>query len=441
MTSATSAWSSLFQNDLPTNRSYTEEAIDNDLLTPEQVIEKAQSSAGLLVEMVVALSKEDGATFQSLESNDLLMAMHLECQEMSDYLDERIWHDTNDNDGPGTSNAHAMQRIKDEEAQIAALINCNEHVQAALKRYGELRDCLRAKELGEEEEALSRAYAASNQISHHRDDIEYDHGYNYNYGDNFEYNDYDYDKDADADANAGEDDYIRNGISIAGHDARQHHLRKSEQPLVWKLDPREDFKANKMKNKKHMDKAERQRMENERMLERRQPKASHEQQQQQEQEQLEGDSDDDQQPLEEVAAAAATLETMTLDDVVDKDTTVDGAAEDVTPISAPELMSVSEKGHLHGGKDILEKKSADTPAASPEMEGLRVIEEEKDVENKDVKVVEDDNEGILSDDSWEEIPRQIDMVTVSSSTSSSSSSFLITNGSMPTSPSPGMRGL
>ncbi|KAF9181448.1 hypothetical protein BGZ51_005417 [Haplosporangium sp. Z 767] len=364
------------------------------------------------------------------------MAIYLECQEMANYLDERIWQDTNDIDSPGTSNAHAMQRTRDEEAQIAALITCNEQTRVALKRYEELRDNLRAKELGEEEEALSRAYAASYQISHHRNDIEHDHGYNRNYGDSFEYNDYDYDRDAGAD----EDDDFRNGISIAGHDARLHHLRKSEQPLIWKLDPREDFKANKMKNKKYMNMAERQRLDNERMAERRQLKASQEQQQQQEQEQLEsaGDSDDDHQPLE-VAVVAAALETMTLDDGVDKDTTVDDTVGDVTPASAPELVSVSEEGHLHDEKEILEKKRADTSATSLETEERPIIEDEKDVENKDVEGVDD--EGILSDDSWEEIPQHVDTVTESSSTSSSSSSFLITNGSMPTLPSPSMREL
>jgi hypothetical protein len=216
-----------------------------------------------------------------------------------------------------------------------------------------------------------------------------------------------------------------NGMSIAGHDARQIHLRKSEQPLVWRLDPREDFKANKNKNKKWIDRAEKDRQERERMLER--------------------------SPRNGIHGLAPEPEPLEITPEVEAAQTTTGA-EDVGVTAA-----VEDSQSVHSTKEhaVLEATNVDGDDEEEEDHGIEKIqnrivvvededieEDEEDGENVNVDEDEDEDEGVLSDDSWEEIPDQgVVSLAISDDqdvvTSSSSSPFLLTPANGGSSPNPG----
>ncbi|KAF9438772.1 hypothetical protein BGZ76_004848 [Entomortierella beljakovae] len=223
---STSAWSDLFHglpNNTPASQLYTEEAIQNDQLTAEEIIEKAQNSANLLYELVTAID-EKRETLRGFEKNDLLQTIFQECQEMSTYLSVRIWDDSEDSNARyqtfESSSSSAATKTADEEAQIAAFIASHEQLQVAVNRYNELKDYLSAKSLQESDLV-----------------------------DNFDYGHPTYTESRNTHTSAvaalddQDDDELERGMDNT-------HLRKSEQPLIWKLDPREDFRANKTKMKK-----------------------------------------------------------------------------------------------------------------------------------------------------------------------------------------------
>lgn len=211
-----------------------------------------------------------------------------------------------------------------------------------------------------------------------------------------------------------------NGISIAGHDARQIHLRKSEQPLVWRLDPREDFKANKNKNKKWIDRAEKDRQERERMLERSPRNGIH-----------------------GLAPEPEPLEiTPEVEDVQATTSGAEGAA-----MTAVEGSQPAQSAETHA---VLETTNVDDEEDDHGIEKIQnriVVVEEDDSEDEEeeaenVNAEEDDDEGVLSDDSWEEIPDQgVVSLAISDDqdvmTSSSSSPFLLTPANGGSSPNPG----
>ncbi|CAO3569424.1 unnamed protein product [Mortierella alpina] len=370
MTSTASVWSRLTYGQ-PDRTDYTEEAIENAMLTADQVIDKAQNSATLLVEMVAAFEQETHSLHE-LENNDLIQTLQVECQEMTEYLLQRLWDDSGEQGYHvyDSSSSRPQQKTADEEAQTAAFIICNEHIQTALRRYNELKDHLQAVKLQEEEDRtpVFRVTAATTN-------------------DLLEYEDLD------------DEDEELSGVSIAGHDAQQHHLRKSKQPLVWQLDPREDFKANKTKNKKWMDKAEKNRLEKERMLERSPRNGIH------------GFV-----PEPEIEPEMLVVE----EDEEDKqreDEAVEGA-QSVAHGSSTAQVEVDEDGleriinRLGDVADVNEKQ------------------DEKEDEDKD-----QEDQGMLSDDSWEEVPERglVDLSiedegvqTTSTTSSSTSSSILIT---------------
>ncbi|KAG0274445.1 hypothetical protein BGZ96_004325 [Linnemannia gamsii] len=432
MTSTTGAWSNLFHglpNRTPASHLYTEEAIQNEQLTADEVIEKSQSNASLLVEMVTAISADDNnETLQSFNNNDIIQTLHTQCQEMTDYLSERIWHDSGDSDNThfrgydSSSTATTQNKTTEEEAQIAAFISCNEQIQAAFKRYEELKDHLQAKEMQEEEIARSRGYNVTrpSEASILDDVDDYTGGGTAseavaqvfgNRNSNYE--------DDDDEAS----DFV-NGISIAGHDARQVHLRKSEQPLVWRLDPREDFKANKNKNKKWIDRAEKDRQERERMLERSPRNGIH-----------------------GLAPEPEPLEITPEVEVVQTSTGTEGAevlaaAECSQSVQSTEAHIVLEASNIDGE----EKEEEEDHGIEKIQNRIVVVEnddsEEDEEDGENVNADEDEDDGVLSDDSWEEIPDQgvvnlaisddLDVVT-----SSSSSPFLLTPANGGSSPNPG----
>ncbi|KAF9954559.1 hypothetical protein BGZ70_010533, partial [Mortierella alpina] len=265
------------------------------------------------------------------------------------------------------------------------------HIQSALRRYNELKDHLQAVKLQEEEDRtpVYRVPAATTNDLHAKF---------------YEYEDPD-----------DEDEQLSGGVSIAGHDAQQHHLRKSKQPLVWQLDPREDFKANKTKNKKWMDKTEKNRLEKERMLERSPRNGIH------------------------GLVPEPEIEPEML--VVEADE--EGKQREVEVVEGVESVA-------HGSS---------TAQVEVDEDGLeRIINRLEDVVDVDEK--EDDGEeadkdkedpGMLSDDSWEEVPERglVDLSiedegvqTTSTTSSSMSSSILITAASsVPSLPSAPMREL
>ncbi|KAG0209431.1 hypothetical protein BGX28_010314 [Mortierella sp. GBA30] len=391
MTSTAGAWSSLFHglpNRTPASSLYTEEAIQNEQLTADQVIEKAQSGASLLLDMVAALEKEH-QTLRAFEQNDLVQTLHTECKEMSDYLYERIWHDSSDPDYfvYDSSSSKPQKRTVDEEAQMDAF-----------RRYDVLKDYLQAKEMQEEENARSLAFEPSFPV-----DNEFNTGAKHSATGHF------------GDGEDEEDDEALEGPSIEGHERQQHYLRKSGQPLVWQLDPREDFKANKAKNKKRMDKAEKDRLERERMLERSPRNGIH----------------------------GLTPE----------------------PVIPPEMLFVDEmmcSEHGQEENDHCGTQDMATIEANEDNDyGLEKINNRmelvEELDEKKVKAMDnddEDDEGMFSDDSWEEIPESgIVGLSVeeevahgavegsSTVSSSTSSSILITTAGIPSLPSASMREL
>ncbi|KAF8981987.1 U4/U6 small nuclear ribonucleoprotein Prp31, partial [Haplosporangium bisporale] len=232
----------------PASQLYTEESISNEELTADQLIDKAQTNASLLAE-IIAASTDEILNLRDFENSEVIQTLHRECQGISDYLFERIWYDSgNDADAQyyaydSSSRHETYQKTPEEEAQIAAFIACSEQIQAAFRRYDELKDHLQAKQLQQEENTRANVDTLDDDIDASDNDDDDDDAYN-----------------------ASLLGTSHGGGSIA-HNAN-HHLRRSEQPLEWKLDPREDFKANKMKMKKRMDQAERERIEQERWQER-----------------------------------------------------------------------------------------------------------------------------------------------------------------------------
>ncbi|KAF9955121.1 hypothetical protein BGZ72_004000 [Mortierella alpina] len=396
MTSTASAWSR-FTTSVPDRTDYTEEAIENAMLTADQVIDKAQSSATLLVEMVAAFEQES-QSLRALESNDLLQTLQVECQEMAEFLHKRIWDDSGDQDyyAYDSSSSRSHQKTADEEAQTAAFIVCSEYIQSALQRYAELKDHLQAVKLQEEEDRtpIFRNSAVTTNDIHAK---------------LFEYDDLE------------DEDALLDGISIEGHNAQQHHLRKSQQPLVWQLDPREDFKANKTKNKKWIDKAEKSRLEKERMLERSPRNGIH-----------------GLLPEPEIA-----LEMLVVDEVDE-----DKQQEDKEVEGTQNASHGTSTAQVEVDEDGLER-------IINRLEDVADVDEkEKEEEEKEEKQKEDedkDDQGMLSDDSWEEIPEQAlvglsiedeGVQTTSTTSSSTSSSILITKAnSVPSLPSTPMREL
>ncbi|KAF9576947.1 hypothetical protein EC968_000072 [Mortierella alpina] len=377
MTSTASAWPRLSIG-LPDRTDYTEEAIDNAMLTADEVIDKAHSSATLLVEMVTALEQET-QSLRDFTNNDLLQTLQVECQEMAEFLHKRLWDDSSEQDYHiyDSSSSRPQMKTADEEAQTAAFLLCNEHIQSALRRYGELKDHLQAKKLQEEENRtpIFRHPAATTNDVHARF---------------FEYEDLE------------DEDELVEGMSIAGHEAQQHHLRKSKQPLVWQLDPREDFKANKTKNKKWIDKAEKNRLEKERMLERSPRNGIH-----------------GLVPEPEIAPEMLVVE----EDEKDKQREYD------------EVEGVQSAAH---GSSIAEVE-VDEDGLERIINRLEDIDDvaEKEKEEEEKENGEEDDQGILSDDSWEEIPEgeladltmEEGVKATSSASSSTSSSILVTAAS------------
>ncbi|KAI1318240.1 hypothetical protein EDD11_006936 [Mortierella claussenii] len=413
MTSATpGAWSGLFHglpNDTPASRLYTEEAIQNEQLTSDQLIDKAQSSASLLSEMVAAVN-EERESLESFEENDVIKALFQECHEMAEYLSERIWDDSGDSAARyhifDNSSSRSQPKTADEEAQIAAFLSCNEQIQSALRRYRECKDFLSAKAIQEEENLHEHAYTSTHPIGdglsslrvpEHRIDGS---------------STYAAAAAALGDYRAGNDyaDDTYENSADEGHTLGQSHLRRSEQPLVWKLDPREDFKAGQSKIKKGMSMEERQRISRERGLERLA-----------ERHQLNGVHGITEDPLK-IRPEMLTLDDATMDD--------DLLEESVVALEGDALKARATIPASEGDEDRLERiNNRLTDEAEDEQEHTQ--NPSKDAEG-------DADKGVLSDDSWEEIPEQgvlslsiaddeeTGQEDITSNVSSSTSSFLIT---------------
>ncbi|KAG0251870.1 hypothetical protein BGZ95_006774 [Linnemannia exigua] len=390
--------------------------------------------------MVTAISADDNnETIQSFNNNDIIQTLHKQCQEMSDYLYERIWHDSGDSgdthyQGYDSSSSAPQHKTIDEEAQIAAFISCNEQIQAAFKRYEELKDHLHAKQMQEEEIARSQGYNITHPFETSTlDDVD-DHAGGGSasaavaqvFGTRRHYEEEEEDDSID----------FVNGMSIAGHDARQIHLRKSEQPLVWRLDPRDDFKANKNKNKKWIDRAEKDRQERERMLERSPRNGIHGLAPEPEPLEIAPEEEEVVAVADEAQTitAAATVADVAVTVVAEGSQTVRGT-EAVAVLAATDAEDNEEEDH---GIEKIQNRIVVVEEEESEDE------EEEEAEN--VSLDEEDDEGVLSDDSWEEIPDQgvvnlaiRDDQDVEASSSSSSSPFLLTpanGGSSPSSSSP-----
>ncbi|KAG0306467.1 hypothetical protein BGZ98_002347 [Dissophora globulifera] len=432
-TERATAWSGLFHglpNTTPASRLYTEEAIQNEQLTADQVIGKAQSSATLLVEMVAAL-REDQETLDSLETNDIIQTLRQECQGMSDYLAERIWEDSGDTSSYyqtyDSSSSRPQHKTADEEAQIAVFIACNEQIQSAIRRYDEFKDVLYVKKIQEEETARDRAYNSlfSSRNLNEDEEEELDDLYSASTDsrsrnfiqtnsigmrDNHRHIDSSstYAAAAVALGDIGDDEDDEYGLDSgsSSSNSRVHHLRKSKQPLVWKLDPREDFKATQSKVKKDRTIEERRQIQLERMVEKSPRNGVH------------GLTPD---PLE------LTPDMLSPDD--------DKKAEEEAPkpeetITKPEEPTTVEQAE--------QKEEEETSSVA--------VDHVKDQE-------ENEDAGVLSDDSWEEIPEQgivnmsieDSLADMTSTVSSSTSSFLITpseaTSRTPTPPSAAIRDL
>ncbi|KAF9306412.1 hypothetical protein BGZ74_006120 [Mortierella antarctica] len=376
MTSTAGQWSNLFHNlpaRTPASQLYTEESISNEELTADQLIDKAQTNASLLAE-IIAASTDVILNLHDFENSEIIQTLHRECQGISDYLFERIWHDSGNDDShyyayKSSSRHETQQKTPEEEAQIAAFIACNEQIQASFRGYDELRDFLQAKQMQADENARAHVSTLDNDL-----DSDYDH----------DSDDDNYDTAPGTSTSHGQllTDHDDDDTLSRNHQ-HQHHLRKSKQPLVWKLDPREDFKANKMKMKKKMDQDERERLDRERMQERKE--ALH--------------------IPNEVAIPPEVL-------VVDH------------PVQPAEERELEELEFRRMKEEEINKALA--PEAGAEVARLnpvaQVEEEEEDEEDA----------GALSDDSWEEIPGpSVVGLSVEDSGSSSSSSFLITSDTSP----------
>ncbi|KAG0025761.1 hypothetical protein BGZ82_009844 [Podila clonocystis] len=374
MTSTAGQWSSLFHNlpaRTPASQLYTEESVSNEELTADQLIDKAQTNANLLAE-IIAASTDEILNLREFENSEVIQTLHHECQGISDYLFERIWHDSGNDDShyyayDSSSRHETHQKTPEEEAQIAAFIACNEQIQAAFRGYDELRDFLQAKQMQADENA--RALVST------LDDLGSDH---------------DNDSDDDTyDAMSGTSHSHSHGPTV-DNDARSQHLRKSEQPLLWKLDPREDFKANKMKMKKKMDQAERERLDRERMQER--------------MEALNIQS--------EVEIPPEVL-------VVDH------------PVQPAEEREQEELEYRRLKEEEISK--ALEPEDGAEVSRLNpVAQAEEEEDEQEAEAQDEEDAGALSDESWEEIPGPAVVgLSTEDSGSSSSSSFLITSDNSP----------
>ncbi|KAG0014972.1 hypothetical protein BGZ81_000143 [Podila clonocystis] len=398
MTSTAGQWSSLFHNlpaRTPASQLYTEESISNEELTADQLIDKAQTNANLLAE-IIAASIDEILNLREFENSEVIQVpspaqvmetneetkqkaweqrtLHRECQGISDYLFERIWHDSGNDDShyyayDSSSRHETHQKTPEEEAQIAAFIACNEQIQAAFRSYDELRDFLQAKQMQADENA--RALVST------LDDLGSDH---------------DNDSDDDTyDVMPGTSHSHGHSHSpIVDNDARSQYLRKSEQPLLWKLDPREDFKANKMKMKKKMDQAERERLDRERMQERM----------------------DALNIQSEVEIPPEVL-------VVDH------------PVQPAEEREQEELAYRRLKEEEISK--ALEPEDGAEVSRLNpVVQAEEEEDEQEAEAQDEEDAGALSDESWEEIPGPAVVgLSTEDSGSSSSSSFLITSDNSP----------
>ncbi|KAG0324978.1 hypothetical protein BGZ99_001192 [Dissophora globulifera] len=447
-TERATAWSGLFHglpNTTPASRLYTEEAIQNEQLTADQVIGKAQSSANLLVEMVAAL-REDQETLDSLEANDIIQTLRQECQGMSDYLAERIWEDSGDTSSYyqtyDSSSSRPQHKTADEEAQIAVFIACNEQIQSAIRRYDEFKDVLYVKKIQEEETARDRAYNSLFSSRNLNDDEEEELDDLYSAStdscsrnfiqtssigmrDNHRHIDSSSTYAAAAvalgDIGDDEDEYgVDSGSSSSN--SRVHHLRKSKQPLVWKLDPREDFKATQSKIKKDRTIEERRQIQLERMVEKSPRNGVH------------GLTPD---PLE------LTPDMLSPDD--DKKAEEEAPEPEETTTKPEETTTKPEEPTAVEQADQKEEEETSS-SGNTDIANIAAVDHVKDQE-------ENEDAGVLSDDSWEEIPEQgivnmsieDSLADVTSTVSSSTSSFLITpseaTSRTPTPPSAAIRDL
>ncbi|KAF9924691.1 hypothetical protein FBU30_005384 [Linnemannia zychae] len=440
MASTTTSWSSLFHglpNRTPASNLYTEEAIQNEQLTADEVIEKAQSNAHLLIEMVSAISTDTNETLQSFNKNDIIQTLYKQCQEMSDYLSERIWYDSGENSstyyqGYNTSSSTVPQKTSEEEQQIAAFISCNEQIQTAFRHFEVVKDHLQAKQMQEEEIARSRDYDMTRPSESSFDDVD-DHIGGGGSASTVVAQMFGSSRDMDYDDDESE---FAHGISIAGHDARQIHLRKSEQPLIWQLDPREDFKANKNKNKKWIDRTEKERLDRERMLERSPRNGVH-------------GLAPEPEPLETVPepVEVASKEGETVPAVT---------SENVTQTIAETIVKDEAEGSktdqtIEGNTILASNKEEEDDYGIEKIQNhIVVAEEDESDEEEEEEVINnevEEDEGVLSDDSWEEIPDQgvvslaicDDQDVTTTPSSSSSSPFLLTpaaGGSSPRASTP-----
>ncbi|GJJ73101.1 hypothetical protein EMPS_05459 [Entomortierella parvispora] len=423
------AWSSLFY-DSPsastTQHLYTEEAIQNDSLTAYQVIEKADSNSSLLIEMVSALNL-DNETLLSFGDNDLIQTLHRECQEMADYLSARIWHDSgnlstsNHSNGAASSSSSSSYpgqygKAVAEEARIAAFISSSEKIQYAFKKFEETRDFLQARELQQEEEDKIR-------VLPHRflDDVD-------DYAQNTSALDEE-DNDLDVRGYLHRDDMVN--FSRARVDVHREHSLKSEEPLVWKLDPREDFKVNQTKMKKKVDQATIDRIYKERLLEK--------------------------SPLNSTHGLTAP-KTITPDMLADDEENVEAEMATMDGLDQYQLPAGGAGPSQAAAEEVKaaeETKVLENEEEEEILEGVERInnhalfpdpvQDDTDDEEEEKENAEEDEAGILSDDSWEEIPRhmspvsgikgvtqRLDQLLVdddeapTSTVSSSTSSFLLT---------------
>ncbi|KAK3811912.1 MAG: hypothetical protein J3Q66DRAFT_348824 [Benniella sp.] len=434
MSSSTSTWSSLFHgepNTTPPSRLYTEEAVQNEQLTADQVVDRAQSSASLLFEMVVSLS-EDSETIKSFENNDIIQTLHQDCQEMSDYLTDRIWTESDQHSSyyasssSVASSSRRAQKTADEEAQIAAFISCQEQIQSALKRYNELKDFLKARELQEEEDRNELAYRASHPYDEEEDlntvaavaaaatraghgPLHNNHRPYLNYQSSNTY--------AAAVAELEGDVGDLYDEPDTGHG---NHLRRSEQSRVWKLDPREDFTASQRKMKKGVSVEEKKRLELERRLEKGPLNGIH------------GMVPD---------PTLVTPDMLTLDDATKDDDLLredEKAKEEVKAKAIEEEEEEEKEAKKEEVQGTSRTENIAAHDAEPAMAVLEVgeagskidnrseeDEKEYDEKNQGVEAEEEDESGALSDDSWEEVPKQGQgpYIEGNASAASSTSSF------------------
>lgn len=250
---------------------------------------------------------------------------------------------------------------------VASFIACSEQIQAAFRRYDELKDHLQAKQLQQEENTRALVDTLDDDIDASDNDDEDDDAYD-----------------------ASFPGTSHGGGSIA-HDTN-HHLRKSEQPLVWKLDPREDFKANKMKMKKRMDQAERERIEQERWQERKEALN-----------------------IKTPGAVEIPPEVLVIDHPMQPVKEREQEEQEYRRLKEEEISKALEP-----------EDGAEVARLNPVAHVDADVHEEEEDEEQEVDA------GALSDDSWEEVPKaQVVGLLIEDSASSSSSSFLITSDTSP----------